>query len=300
MRQTFLYITLAFMSFGLARTAKAQTIIPAGTLIQCSLNEPNFSSATASVEDPVVCALKSVQEFGHTLLPRGSYLEGRLAAEKEPGHFAGKGYLRLEFDRIGLPGTDIPVPLKVVAAAGYKADRQGDIVGKGHAKRDVAEWMLPPLWPWKVIALPARGPRPTLKGEERLTLRLMDDVIVPKMADAQPTVDSGWHHFGEPREREQVYQQSQSHNFSLSQTSFTRPTQTIPDSSAAVQPRRSTLIALKSGDVLEVYRYRIEESRLSYFLRDGTGASSDAANIDWTRTSQLNSERATTGNWSGR
>jgi hypothetical protein len=187
MRQTFLYLVLAFISFGLAGAVDAQSVVPAGTLLQCTLDEPNFSSATASVEDPVVCNLKSVQEFGHILLPRGSYLEGHLAAERDPGHFWGKGYLRLEFDRIGLPSSDIPVPLKVVAATGYKADRQGDIVGKGHAKRDAAEWMLPPLWPWKLITLPARGPHPTLKGEELLTLRLMDDVVVPQMADVRPT-----------------------------------------------------------------------------------------------------------------
>ena len=54
--------------------------------------------------------------------------------------------------------------------------------GKGHAKRDMVEWMIPPLWPWKIIMLPARGPRPTLKGESVLTLRLMDDVQLPQVA----------------------------------------------------------------------------------------------------------------------
>lgn len=287
MRPTFLYLTLAFVSFGLVANAFAQSIIPAGTLIRCTLDEPNFSSATASVEDPVVCSLKSVQEFGRTLWPRGSYLEGHLAAEKEPGHFAGKGYLKLEFDRIGLPNTDIPVPLKVVAAAGYKADRQGDIVGKGHAKRDVAEWMLPPLWPWKVLTLPARGPRPTLKGEQQLTLRLMDDVILPKMADARPTMDSGWHHFGEPKEEN--YRQSQPQGSVLSRASLTQI------SFPVVEPTRSTLIALKSGNVLEVYSYRTEVDQLLYSLGDGTRASSNVADVDWTRTSQLNSERANAG-----
>ena len=57
-------------------------------------------------------------------------------------------------------------------------DKKGDIDGKGHAKRDAVEWMLPPLWPWKVNSLPVRGPRPIWKGEEPLELRLMDDVSV--------------------------------------------------------------------------------------------------------------------------
>src|SRR6185503_19458161 len=112
---------------GFAMSAGAQTVVPAGTLLQCTLNEPNFSSATASVGDPVVCYLKSVQQFGRILFPRGSYLVGHLAEEKDPGHLWGKGYLKLEFDRIGLPDTDIPVPAKVIGTSGgYKTNRDGD------------------------------------------------------------------------------------------------------------------------------------------------------------------------------
>jgi hypothetical protein len=78
----------------------------------------------------------------------------------------------------------MPLDAKVIATRGYKVDREGKIDGKGHAKRDVAEWMLPPLWPWKVIMLPARGPRPKLKGETTLSLRLMDDVQIPQISQA--------------------------------------------------------------------------------------------------------------------
>jgi len=85
---------------------------------------------------------------------------------------------------IGLPSGDLPLDAKLVATRGYKVDREGKIDGKGHAKRDVAEWMLPPLWPWKVIMLPARGPRPKLKGEVTLSLRLMDDVQIPQVSQA--------------------------------------------------------------------------------------------------------------------
>ena len=73
--------------------------------------------------------------------------------------------MKLVFDRIGMPQGDMPLDAKVIATRGYKVDKEGDIRGKGHAKRDIVEWMLPPLWPWKIIMLPARGPRPTLKGE---------------------------------------------------------------------------------------------------------------------------------------
>src|SRR5229473_2954155 len=187
MKRIFVYLIFSLVFLGLQASTKAQDIlVPAGTLLRCTLDEPNFSSATADIGDPVICHLNGLREFGQNVFPRGSYLGGHLEADKEPGHFVGKGYLKLEFDRIGFPTSDVPVPAKVIAAKGYKVDRRGDIVGRGHATRDVVEWLIPPLWPWKIIMLPARGPRPTLKGEEQITVRLMDDIQVPRLvASAQ-------------------------------------------------------------------------------------------------------------------
>ena len=75
--------------------AQRDLLVPAGTLLQCTMNEPDFSSATASVGDPVLCHLRTQQEFGRVLFPRGSMLGGHLEADKEPGHFIGKGYLKI-------------------------------------------------------------------------------------------------------------------------------------------------------------------------------------------------------------
>ena len=179
------------LAFTLSASA-SDTVVPAGTLLKCTLNEPNLSSATVDVGDPVLCHLRGITVFGQQAFPRGSYLVGHVEAEKDPGHFVGKGYLKLQFDRIGVPNGDLPLEAKVVSTRGYKVDKQGKIDGKGHPKRDVVEWMLPPLWPWKVIMLPARGPRLTLKGETVLSLRLMDDVQIPQMAQ---TYGPGWHFF---------------------------------------------------------------------------------------------------------
>ena len=185
MRRISAYLIFSLVFLGVQPSTKAQDIlVPAGTLLKCTLDEPNFSSATAEVGDPVVCHLSSLREFGQNVFPRGSYLGGHLEADKEPGHFVGKGYLKLEFDRIGFPSSDIPVPSKVIAAKGYKVDRHGDIVGRGHKTRDIVEWLIPPLWPWKILMLPARGPRPTLKGESQITVRLMDDIQVPRLVAA--------------------------------------------------------------------------------------------------------------------
>jgi len=160
-------------------TARSITL-RAGTLIRCTLEEPNFSSRTAQIGEPVICYLYPHREFGQSVFPRGSYLTGRFVDYENPGRFAGKGWMKLEFDRLILgPNTEIPIAAKVVGLRKYRTDAEGRVLGKGHPKRDTFGWMLPPLWPIKLMTLPARGPHPTLKGEVPLTLRLMDDVDVP-------------------------------------------------------------------------------------------------------------------------
>src|SRR5215467_6808194 len=195
---------LGLVVFSSQDASARSVVLPAGILLQCTLNEPNLSSKTVDVGDPILCHLRGVTEFGQEAFPRGSYLVGHLEAAKDPGHFWGKGYLKLQFDRIGLPTGDMPLEAKVIATRAYKVDKEGKIKGKGHPRRDVIEWMIPPLWPWKVITLPARGPRPTLKGETVLSLRLMDDVEIPQMAQ---TYGPGWHFFD--RFRNQSYNDAQ-------------------------------------------------------------------------------------------
>jgi len=157
-------------------------LVPAGTLVACTLDEPNFNSQTARPGDPVLCKTSSVQMFGRTLIPRGAYLGARLRNYRDPGHFIGKGWLQLEFTSLNLPGGSIPVDAKVISAARYKVNGDGKIAGTGHPTRDAIEWAIPIMWPIKVLTLPARGPRPTLKGETRIELRLMEDVMIPDAA----------------------------------------------------------------------------------------------------------------------
>jgi hypothetical protein len=275
-------------------------LVPAGTLLQCTLNEPRFSSATASVGDPVLCHLKGFQEFGRTVFPRGSMLAGHLEADKEPGHFVGKGYLKLTFDRVIVPTGDLPLPAKVIAAKGFKVDKQGDIKGNGHATRDVVEWMIPPLWPWKVLTLPARGPRPTLTGEELVQLRLMDDIVVPRALASQ---------FDHPDRPPYASSSTRPSSFSGAQ-----PSQAIQPSTAGEQPAlgtegtfvntamelnttdpknepagRVTALVLTSNQVLVVTKYRIDGGAISYRAVNGTEGSVDETQVNWRKTTELTS-----------
>jgi hypothetical protein len=156
----------------------ADTFVPAGTLIQCTISEPNLSSKTAEPGDPILCYASSGVKG--TILPYGTWLSGRFEDYKDPGHFVGKGWMLLTFDRM-LVGSETIMPMssKVVHVAGVNVDNHGRIIGHGHAVRDTVEWMIPVLWPVKVITLPARGPRPRLKAETRITVKVMDDLLIP-------------------------------------------------------------------------------------------------------------------------
>jgi hypothetical protein len=301
MKSRLLFALLAISLFAFTVSASARdVVVPAGTLLQCTMSEPNFSAATVDVGDPVLCHLRGITVFGQQAFPRGSYLVGHLEAAKDPGHFWGKGYLKLQFDRIGVPSGDLPLEAKVIATRGYKVDREGKIDGKGHPKRDVVEWMLPPLWPWKVLMLPARGPRPKLKGETVLSMRLMDDVQIPQLAQ---TFGPGWHFFG------QVQRNSfENAHLNPAQPQLTvRPaSDTAPQASYASYVTRTSatpslanvsgvpgmpVFVLTTGSVLSVSGYGYSDSRITYTLVGGGSGVISTDDIDWSATTQLNNQR---------
>jgi hypothetical protein len=265
-------------------------LVPAGTLLQCTLDEPNFSSATAAIGDPVVCHLKTMQEFGRQVFPRGSMLGGHLEADKEPGHFVGKGYLKITFDRVILPTGDMPVPAKVIQARGYKVDKDGDIDGKGHAKRDVVEWMIPPLWPWKVISLPFRGPRPALKGEEPLELRLMDDIVIPQPAHAdRPPYASSFHPSAaratSTTAASSMQLLAERHLGVTTEANASPAPPAIPESA-----ERFAILVLRSNQEIEVIKYRRDGDLLMFQDAQGRKGSVAVSDVDWRKTSEMTSE----------
>lgn len=244
-------------------------LVPAGTLLKCTLDEPNFSSATAAIGDPVLCHLRTVEEFGRPAFPRGAMLGGHLEGAKDPGCLRGKGYLRITFDRVILPFGDLPVPAKVIQAKGFKVNKSGDINGKGHAKRDLAEWMIPPLWPWKLVSLPMRGPRPQLKGEQQLELRLMDDISVPAtLAYGVSKPDRG------------SYEGS-------AQASA------LFDSGGKLESGL-TMLVLKSDEVYAISSFRLDGGVLKFKDSRGVAGVIDANEIDWLRTAEMTSAARST------
>jgi len=186
MKRTLRSISPLVLALPLVLTSAASAadqLIPAGSIVTCSVSEGRISSKTTAIGDPVLCTLNPVEKYGRSVLPYGSYMEGRFEDYKDPGHFVGKGWMQLTFDRMIIGNRVIPVSAKVVQVPKYKVDQNGRILGNGHPVRDTIEWLIPVLWPIDLINLPRRGPRPVLKPETRLTLELMDDLGIP---DQQP------------------------------------------------------------------------------------------------------------------
>jgi hypothetical protein len=303
-----------------ARAASREEIVPAGTLLRCTMDEPNFSSKTAQAGDPVLCHLGPISSFGHSLFPRGAMLSGHLQNSKDPGHFVGKGWLELEFDRIILPGAEVlPLAAKIIATPHLKTDKEGKIRGGGHPTRDTVEWMIPVLWPIKILNLPRRGPYPALKGEQRLTLRLMEDVVVPATLPARAAVPSPpWTQptkyipspYGLLRPASMVTRDTNAVSPEAVMTNASAPAYVeqmeqvpaersadellpAPQNAAPISNSevRSTLVALKGGSAFLAREYWVQGGQLQCISEDGQRRAFPLESVDVFHTVQVNRER---------
>jgi hypothetical protein len=204
-RRLALIMLFAFLLLAQADCLGQEVIVPAGTIVQCTLEDAKLSSKTAAPDDPILCDTGNLREFGLSVFPRGAYLEGRFTGARDPGRLWGKGWMQIEFDHLLLPGAELPIATRVTSAPNLKVDLQGKIHGTGHARRDSIEWAIPVLWPEKVVTLPLRGPRPVLKQEARITLKLMESLTVPQGAAgylaSAPLVRPGAFRLSPPGER---------------------------------------------------------------------------------------------------
>ena len=289
MSRKYLLLALSVFLSSIVVQAATRDLIPAGTLLHCTMDEPNFSPKTAQVGDPVLCNLGPLGAFGHSVFPRGAELSGHLQDYRAPGHFWGKGWMSIEFDRMILPGANVlPLSAKVINAPHNKVDAKGDIKGKGHPTRDAVLWTVPVFWPSKILTLPARGPYPTLKGETRLTLRLMEDVEVPfavarngvPMPDYRPSAYRG---------SSSMYQPAST--LQRDESPVRRITYSEPRSTPAQHRGQVTVIALQAGTALIASRYWVEGEDLHCTSQDGSEQNVPLTLVDLAQTVKVNQER---------
>ena len=272
---------------GLLSVAQAENVdfLPAGMLLTCGLDEPHFSSKTVALGDPVLCHL-STTAFGRQVLPRGSYLTGRLADYRDPGHFVGKGWISIQFDRLVLPGVSVlPLSAKVVSVPKYKVDKEGRIDGRGHAKRDAVEWAIPVLWPVKILTLPARGPYPSLNGETRITLRLMEDVELPVHESEKRVPMPPW---ARPSSSLRPRVDTQQSSFMMNAV---RQTPSATYESNSISTSVLTVLVMKDQGAELVQAYWLEGDQIQCVARDGSRRLIPVSALDFAATTEVNRER---------
>jgi hypothetical protein len=150
--------------------------------------------------------------------------------------------------------------------------------------------------------LPARGPRPTLKGETVLSMRLMDDVQIPQVAQ---TYGPSWHFFGRPQSQSyqpSIYDDSKP-QLMMRNASVTSASQEVPQASYASLVTRTItpapvnaapgmpVFVLTTGTILSVSGYGYTDSRITYSLVGGGSGVISTDDVDWTTTTRLNAER---------
>lgn len=273
----------------------ADELIPAGSLLQCRVSEPKLSSKTADIGDPVLCQASPVEMFGRSVLPYGTYLEGRFEDYRDPGHFVGKGWMELKFDRMIIPpGQVVPLSAKVVYAPGMPVDKEGKIHGKGHPVRDSILWTIPVLWPIDLINLPRRGPRPTLKAESRLTLKVMDDVGVPMDPGTRaPISPSGPDPYGFMPRPSANFTPAPSRSYAppLAPVRYAPQAQWQPQNQARGD-ERFTILVMKDGNGRMATDYWFENGvQLRYIAANGASVIVPIENLDLDRTIEANRRR---------
>ena len=301
-----LFVFLSAALVPVHSNAATREIIPAGTLLSCTVSEPNFSAKTAQVGDPVLCHLGPVSAFGHSVFPRGAELGGHLDDDKSPGHFFGKGWLQLTFDRVILPGAVVlPLSAKIVNTPHMKVDAEGKIHGKGHPVRDAVEWAIPVMWPIKIVMLPARGPFPALKGETRLSLRLMEDVEVPyQVARNVPmppwAAPSAYQPTSYPVFRPATASLIEASAVTVERANDSQPAAPAPVAAQpAVQPAPQqqasepalTVLALVGGEAYLAREYWVEGGAVRCVLVGGEEKSFPLEEMDLYQTANLNRQR---------
>jgi len=70
MRRITAYLIFSMVFLGLQAKHEGQDIlVPAGTLLRCTLDEPNFPQPLADIGDPVICHLNNLRNSDRMLFP---------------------------------------------------------------------------------------------------------------------------------------------------------------------------------------------------------------------------------------
>lgn len=154
--------------------------LPAGMLVNLRVNE-HLSSRLLQPNEPILFEVANpVRPFRNgPSLPSGSLITARVVESKPAGRIVGKATLEIAFDEILLPGGErYPLTAKIIEARGLSTDSSGKLIGRGHAQADAFFYAFPLTSPFRVLMIPARGPDIRFKGEQMVTIKLLEPVVI--------------------------------------------------------------------------------------------------------------------------
>jgi len=155
--------------------AACQANLPAGTIIRIF---PDERLVAGRASGPVVFTVGSdIRLFPNrpAVIPRGSKVVGNVMESKQAGRLVGRAQTQIILTSIlTADSCEYPIDAKILEAGRYRANKDGVVVGKGHARRDLFELLFPPTTIYQLIRIPSRGPSLVLDAENPITIKLME------------------------------------------------------------------------------------------------------------------------------
>ncbi len=163
--------------------------------------------------------------------------------------------------------------------------------------RDTVEWAIPILWPIDLLNLPRRGPRPVLKAETQLTVKVMDDVVVPIYPPGTRSEEGFAHRAPMSYSRPQAYARPEVYTPQLTAPATASPLVTIAAPAQPAVPFLTasapvTALVLRSGYTALATHYWFEGGvRVRYVDVAGTQYSFPIEQLDLSKTLDANRRR---------
>ena len=160
MKSLLIWIAILFSSAAPALAAAAcQASLPAGTIIRMFPDERLVAGRTFG---PVVFTVTpDVRLFPNrpAVIPRGSKVLGNLMESKQAGRLVGRAQTQIVLTSIlTADSCEYPIDATILEAGRYTTTRDGVVVERGHARRDLFEVLFPPTTIYQLIRIPSRGP----------------------------------------------------------------------------------------------------------------------------------------------
>jgi hypothetical protein len=132
------------VSFSVRSTRAQKITIPAGSVLHCRLTQTVTTQLNVQGDPFAANVSEPLMIDGHSVIPVGAKIEGRIAQVQRPGHFKGVGEMRLAAEKVVMPdGATFPISAILTAVYGaegatVKGD-EGGVHGPNARVRNIEE-----------------------------------------------------------------------------------------------------------------------------------------------------------------